>query len=318
MLVRSDVARKYGYKSSGGDEHSPLLAGISEEGGGLLRELGVWSSYCYTWGCGNWHISGSLGAGTVEDRTRAWMTANVDLSSPQIAPCDLSEVWSRWSLFCGSDRQSWFQTARGEPVANVIEVPKSQQLLELVGRCFPEQVWRTLSVLEFGRLRNTDPEKLAADGGSTLQLATDERIRKVVSVDPDKGTEEACRQVIPEAAIGKVKFLARIEDCPACSLGAYFHLLLIDADDDPLQNLYLLGRAMPLIRPDAVIAVDDYSIGAKHLLIREVLRPTHFETVIGDLLVFVRRPDPEELRFPIRLDCKAPATPETVEALPDA
>lgn len=94
MLVRRDVAMRYGYGSTGGDEHSPLLAGIAREGGCKTVEFGVLASYVYRWGYGMWHISGSLGSGTVEQRTADWMVHNTDTRTEMLLPSDVSSYWS--------------------------------------------------------------------------------------------------------------------------------------------------------------------------------------------------------------------------------
>lgn len=92
MLVRREVALKYGYRESGGDEHVPLLQGIAKEGGPKMIEFGPMSSYAYTWGCGEWHVSGSLGSDTIENRTRTWMEKNQDTSGV-IDRVDVSPCW---------------------------------------------------------------------------------------------------------------------------------------------------------------------------------------------------------------------------------
>lgn len=92
MTVRTDIARRYGYKSaSGGDEHSALLQGIWESGGTLECDRGWKTGYAYRWGWGGWHISGSLGADTVQNRTNVWYTKHNDTtlySCMDIRPLD--------------------------------------------------------------------------------------------------------------------------------------------------------------------------------------------------------------------------------------
>lgn len=73
LLVRTEVARRYGYAPTLGDEHAPLLRGLAECRGLHQTEVGILAAYCYTWGCGEWHASGSLGSGrSLADRTRDW------------------------------------------------------------------------------------------------------------------------------------------------------------------------------------------------------------------------------------------------------
>jgi glycosyltransferase involved in cell wall biosynthesis len=87
MLVRTDVARRYGYQETGGDEHQPLLAGLRELGAPRRLELGCLTGYVYRWGWGNWHISGSLGTSTLERRTAAWRARNDDAGDGVAALC---------------------------------------------------------------------------------------------------------------------------------------------------------------------------------------------------------------------------------------
>ncbi len=93
-LVRADVAKKYGYKAAGGDEHQPLLLGIEEEGGCAKREMGWLASYIYRWADGLFHISGSLGSGDIDSRTRDWQSHNVETGEGQeLTPVDMSGYW---------------------------------------------------------------------------------------------------------------------------------------------------------------------------------------------------------------------------------
>lgn len=95
ILALAHVAKKYGYKASGGDEHEPLLHGIVESGGEKHVEFGCLTGYIYRWGWGTWHISGSLGNESLEARTDEWVKRNQDAGdgkSPLI-PSDLTPVW---------------------------------------------------------------------------------------------------------------------------------------------------------------------------------------------------------------------------------
>ena len=102
MLVRIDVAKKYGYLSkSGGNEHETLIRGIDKEGGCKNKEMGDMASYVYRWGWGMWHISGTLGGGDINQRTKDWCDRNNDTQNGQIQLVDLSKLWknfSKWSL----------------------------------------------------------------------------------------------------------------------------------------------------------------------------------------------------------------------------
>ncbi len=76
MLVRADVARRFGYQETGGDEHAPLVAGLRARGEPRRVELGCRTGYVYRWNWGSWHISAGLGAVSLERRTTAWRVRN--------------------------------------------------------------------------------------------------------------------------------------------------------------------------------------------------------------------------------------------------
>lgn len=97
MLVRTSIARKYGYKASGGDEHMPLLEGIRADGGCKEVDVGWESSYIYRWGSGVWHISGSLGGPhSLEERTKTWMDKHTDTPLEPIKRLDLAPLWTQF------------------------------------------------------------------------------------------------------------------------------------------------------------------------------------------------------------------------------
>lgn len=95
MLVRIDIAKKYKYtKSSMGDEHQSLHEGIAQNGGCDEKEMGDWSSYCYRWGWGMWHTSGTIGSKiSVEQRTKEWCEHSQDVQDGQIRIVDLKKYW---------------------------------------------------------------------------------------------------------------------------------------------------------------------------------------------------------------------------------
>lgn len=98
ILVRAEVARRYGYQHTAGDEHLSLLRGIDQEGGCKIEELGVRSSYAYHWGWGNWHLSGSLGNGTAEARSEIWKYHHTDTGDGQeLMPIDLTEYYETFA-----------------------------------------------------------------------------------------------------------------------------------------------------------------------------------------------------------------------------
>jgi len=81
------AAKRVGYKSSGGDEHSPLFA-LN------IREEVVRPSYVYRWDTPLHRISGLLGSTTIEEQHRIHMEANQDHGDGvPITPVDLSPYW---------------------------------------------------------------------------------------------------------------------------------------------------------------------------------------------------------------------------------
>lgn len=94
ITVRIDIAKKYGYLSkSGGDEHKTLLDGIDREGGCQNNDMGLLASYCYNWGKGSWHISGSLGSTNIQQRTKHWMENNKDVKDGIIRYINMDKYW---------------------------------------------------------------------------------------------------------------------------------------------------------------------------------------------------------------------------------
>lgn len=134
ILIRADVARKFGYQESGGDEHSPLLAGLAASGGIAIDDVGIWSGYCYTWGMGQHHISGTLNsADSLAVRTYNWMMKQTDVRlatrdergngrddgngdrQPAILSPDYSaaeEFWGKISAACGAEQREFMMRCR--------------------------------------------------------------------------------------------------------------------------------------------------------------------------------------------------------------
>lgn len=90
ITIRADVARKYRYRStSSGDEHLSLLDGLSREGGIAIEDAGTSTGFCYIWGEGNSHISGSLdhtSSLTAIERAANWRAAQQDVKLSPIKP----------------------------------------------------------------------------------------------------------------------------------------------------------------------------------------------------------------------------------------
>lgn len=99
IIVRNDIAKKYGYLTkSGGNEHETLLKGIEKEGGCINNDMGILASYAYRWGWGMWHISGSLGGDTIENRTKSWIEHNNDIGDGVIKYINLENYYKYFKI----------------------------------------------------------------------------------------------------------------------------------------------------------------------------------------------------------------------------
>lgn len=111
IICRTEAVRRIGgYQRSAGDEHAPLLKQLKIVEG----DVGWWSGYCYRWGNGAWHISGSLGSEqTVQQRTAEWYRRNLD-ARPNLPLCppDMRSWWRKMALTLPApERDFWLHTA---------------------------------------------------------------------------------------------------------------------------------------------------------------------------------------------------------------
>lgn len=93
ILIKTEFVRKIGYKKSMGDESKYIIAELSKNNLLKERDLGLQSPYIYRWGWGEWHASGSLGNGTVEERTKSWIEHNQDIGDQVIKKINLDLFW---------------------------------------------------------------------------------------------------------------------------------------------------------------------------------------------------------------------------------
>lgn len=269
MTVRRDTAQRYKYQETGGDEHKPLLEGIASENGGRLREMGIWASYCYTWGIGCHHISGSIGSGTTEERTAKWTAANNDTADYTIRPVDLSATWEEWKDFTGDDRTEWLAAVNSlTPARDDGRDP----VLQILRRCFPE----------------SRADLRAIDFTASPALATDSQLRRVLQIDPQATITE---DQPPDA---KPSVKRKLADCVPCSINRSMDLLVLGGDS--LTALDQLRQSTGALKTEAVITTPSDAA----LLVREILRPTHREQQIGDAAVFTRRQVPEWFGWPVQ------------------
>lgn len=106
IIVKTDIAKRYGYKpNSAGDEHETLLNGIFKEGGLSMKDMGLNSSYVYRWGFGMWHISGTLGQPDVQKRISDWYDKNNDTQDGIIRLVDIDNYWDNFPNWDRSNKK---------------------------------------------------------------------------------------------------------------------------------------------------------------------------------------------------------------------
>jgi hypothetical protein len=106
ITFRRGAVEAAGYAPAMGNEHAPLLAAIRV----AEDEVGHWAGYGYTWGCGAYHASGTLGSPrSVAERTAEWQRKNDDVRpGVPLAPAGAAHWWGRMlSYVPENDRLSW-------------------------------------------------------------------------------------------------------------------------------------------------------------------------------------------------------------------
>lgn len=92
IIWRTDTVRAVGYANTAGTEHDPLLRGIKI----AENDMGLETGFCYRWNCGGWHLSGSIGINTDEQRTKIWREMNQDVRpGVPLMPADVSKWWAK-------------------------------------------------------------------------------------------------------------------------------------------------------------------------------------------------------------------------------
>ena len=76
-------------------------------------EVGIWSPFVTMWANGVWHLSGSLGSGTPEERHRIWREHNQDTGKGRpLVPVCVHSVWLRLASHLNPDeRNAWLERA---------------------------------------------------------------------------------------------------------------------------------------------------------------------------------------------------------------
>ena len=96
-----------------GEVESTSLFGALPERVVPSDELGIWSPFVTMWGNGVWHLSGSLGSGTPEERHRIWREHNQDTGEGRpLVPARVDSVWLRIASHINQDeRRAWLERA---------------------------------------------------------------------------------------------------------------------------------------------------------------------------------------------------------------
>lgn len=289
MLTRSDFAREHPYQPTAGDEHQTLVRSI-EERGLKRRDFGPWASYVYRWGYGVHHISGTMGSGTVEDRTENWKKANNDSGAEFGGVLDLRtaygeriDFYHRMAPYAGEYRHEFFsRCAQEPPPESLTDVPLSA-VHELATKDLVKDD-QQFCAMEFGR----DAE------GSTRDLLSDPRVGILISVDPHSETFEAVKAGLSMENFQRIQMLGEIGDCSGCQgLRANPNYLTLDTGC-AMENLQSFLKVCRLLAPNARISVPTRD----GFLLRSVLEPTHKAIALGDYLLFYPRVLPEFLRWP--------------------
>lgn len=122
ILWRTGWVKGIGFRRGEGDESKPLLSALGT--GPANEEIECWASYCYTWGCGAWHASGTLGNGASSEIQAAnWKVRNNDARVGQpLAPAfaAVKEWFIRLSAAVPeTSRNAWLLAALGAGPAHV-------------------------------------------------------------------------------------------------------------------------------------------------------------------------------------------------------
>lgn len=290
MLTRRDFAEAHPYQCTAGDEHLTLVEAIHNSPTGLKRrDVGVWSSYVYRWGWGVHHISGTMGQGTTEKRTRGWMEANQDTGkdyggelSLHRAVGERRDLLAGMAPYTGEYRHEFYSRCFGED-------PPHSGLPKQVGPGFIHGVaiqdllpGQKLCAMEFGR----DAE------GSTFDLLEIPRIELLISVDPDMKTFEDVKEELGIDDLPRIHMIGDLGDCAGCSLKSQPNYLTLNAGS-AMKNLNALLTVRNSLAPLAVISC----LASDAFLVRTILEPTHTTRRIGPYFVFLPRVLPAWLHW---------------------
>lgn len=291
MLVRRDFAREHPYQPTAGDEHHTLVQAIHAVGGERRRDLGVWASYCYRWGYGVHHISGTMGKDTAEQRTADWMAANQDTGEEwggelvlDGAMMELAHLFRRMAPYAGHYRHEFYSRCAHEAPPQSYPNTVAAEIHNTITRPIAQR--GRFAALEIGR----DLQ------GSTRQLLDNSSVSALYSVDDTDDTTGSyfeAMMIFAPSKRDRLKMFADLGDCPACSIPERPKYLTLNTGC-AMANLQQLLQAISLLAPDHAISCKEQDA----YLVRTVLEPTHTTQQIGDYLAFNGRVIPEWLHWP--------------------
>ena len=288
MLVRRDFACEHPYQPTAGDEHHTLMQAIHAVGGERRRDLGVWASYCYRWGYGVHHISGTMGKDTTDQRTADWMAANQDTGEEwdgelvlDGAIMELEHLYRRIAPYAGNYRHEFYSRCAGEAPPQSYPNTVAAEVHNTITRPIAQR--GKFAALEIGRDRQ----------GSTRQLLNNPGVSALYSVDDNPGNYFNAMQRLTPAERDRIKMFADLGDCPVCSIPERPKYLTLNTGC-AMANLQQLLKAISLLAPDHVISCKEQDA----YLVRTVLEPTHTTQQVGDYLAFNGRVIPEWLHWP--------------------
>jgi cytidyltransferase-like protein len=235
---RTEFVRRVGYRNGEGEEHQTLFEALGPDGVSQ-HEMGSWASYCYRWGCGEWHASGSIGNGKpAEERAADWKRHNTDVrpNTPLVPAFDTVCEWYRrlGRQVEPALQSAWMAAALGLGPAHRPPLKDDSKLLPLE------------SVLDFAGRLVVAPgcfDLCTSGHAQMLEWARRQGDALIVLVNDDAGVREQKgldRPFVPLA--GRIASLSALPCVDAV-------LVIEGKDDRPLLNI---------LRPAVLVKGPDY------------------------------------------------------------
>ena len=130
---RSHFVRQFGYRLGQGNEHELLMQALGNAGP-ASEEMELWSGYCYVFGNGAWHASGTIGDGRPEEtRAAEWLANNRDVRPGVPLTPDYAAV-HRWLRALARQippplQTAWLSAAMGVGAAHVKPLSSATKLM---------------------------------------------------------------------------------------------------------------------------------------------------------------------------------------------